>query len=63
MDSAKILSRYEAAEYLRISVRTLDRRQQEGRIQYISDRKHARVQYLQRDLDAYIQRCRKKGGR
>jgi len=49
-----LLSRAEAAEYLRISVRTLDRRAHEGKIRFVSDRRGARVHYRQEDLDKYI---------
>lgn len=49
-----LLSRSDAATYLGISVRTLDRLAHAGKIPYVSDRPGARVRYLQRDLDNYI---------
>ena len=50
-------TRSEAAEYLRISVRTLDRRRKEGRIPCVSDHRNAKVLYREKDLDHYIKSC------
>ena len=52
-----LMSKKEAAEYLKISERTLDRRRERGRISCISDHKGARVHYRQDDLDKYIKAC------
>lgn len=52
----KLLDRTEAAEYLGISTRTLDRRTKEGKIAYISDRPGARVHYQATELEKYIKR-------
>ena len=52
------LTRKEAAEYLRISVRTLDKLAQKGEIPYskLGNGVRARVLYQQRTLDAYLER-------
>lgn len=55
-----LMSRIEAAQYLRISVRTLDRRTREGKIPYVSDHHGARVHYRITDLDAYIKKSTRK---
>lgn len=52
----EILSRTEAAQYLRISTRSLDRRD----IPRISDRPGARVFYQKSDLDAYLKQTRRR---
>jgi len=54
------LTRKEAAEYLRISVRTLDKLAQDGEIPYSKLGKgvRGRVLYRQKDLDAYIERTK-----
>jgi excisionase family DNA binding protein len=54
------LTRKEAAEYLRISVRTLDKLAKEGEIPYskLGDGIRARVVYQHKDLDAYVERTR-----
>lgn len=60
-----LLNRAQAAEYLGISVRSLDRRAHEGRIPYISDRPGARVLYSTDALDRYIRQATRgsqKGG-
>lgn len=49
-----LLSRMEAAAYLRISPRTLARRTAEGRIRYISACPGGRVHYRKIDLEKYI---------
>lgn len=56
-------TRSEAAEYLRISVRTLDRRHKDGRIPCVSDHRYARVLYRKKDLDNYIKGCCHKAER
>ena len=55
-----ILTRKEAAVYLRISVRTLDELAQDGEIPYSKLGKglRSRVVYQRRDLDAYVERSR-----
>lgn len=55
-----ILTRKEAAAYLRISVRTLDKLAQDGEIPYSKLGKglRSRVVYQRRDLDAYVERSR-----
>jgi excisionase family DNA binding protein len=57
----RLLSRPEAAQYLGISVRTLDRRTSEGKIRYVSDRRGARVTYREKDLEDYVNKhiCRR----
>lgn len=57
-----LMSKKEAAEYLKISQRTLDRRREGGRIPCISDHKGARVHYRQDDLDKYIKVCTRRVG-
>lgn len=57
MSMSDLKTRSEAAEYLRISVRTLDRRHQEGRIPCVSDQRFGRVLYRKKDLDSYIKAC------
>ena len=59
MITARLLSRDEAAQYLGISVRTLDRLRATGHLRYIAECKHARVRFTQNDLDKYIRKCRK----
>lgn len=51
-----LLDRVAAANYLGISIRTLDRRTKEGKIAYISDRPGARVHYQPAELEKYIKR-------
>lgn len=55
-----LLSRSKAAEYLGISVRTLDRRTKARQISFVRPRRGGKVQYLQRDLDHYIEKNRVK---
>jgi excisionase family DNA binding protein len=52
------LTRKEAAEYLRISVRTLDKLAQDGDIPYskLGNGSRARVVYQRKNLDAYLGR-------
>lgn len=50
----QLLSRQEAAEYLGISTKTLDRRTAEGKIRYISACRGGRVQYRVEHLDKFI---------
>lgn len=57
MSMSDLKTRSEAAEYLRISVRTLDRRHKEGRIPCVSGQRYGRVLYRQKDLDSYIKAC------
>lgn len=57
MSMSDLKTRSEAAEYLRISVRTLDRRHKDGRIPCVSDQRYGRVLYRQKDLDSYIKAC------
>ena len=52
----KLLTRDEAAEYLGISLRTLDRLRAEGKTSFV--RLGGKIAYLREDLDAYIDRCR-----
>jgi len=56
--SEQLFTRTEAAEVLRISVRTLDRRTREGKIHYLSDGRGARVYYRLTDLEAYLDSIR-----
>lgn len=58
-----LLNRAQAAEYLGISVRSLDRRAHEGRIPYISDRPGARVLYSRDALDRYIKKATRAHGK
>ena len=51
-----LLNKHDAAAYLGISVRTLDRRIAAGRLPYVSDRPGARVHFRQSDLDQYIKK-------
>lgn len=51
-----LMDRAMAANYLGISIRTLDRRTREGKIAYVSDRPGARVHYQSSELDKYIKR-------
>lgn len=51
---SQLLTREEAADYLRISVRTLDDMEEAGEIQAVRIR--GRVLYHRETLDAYIQR-------
>lgn len=55
-----LLSRSKAAEYLGISVRTLDRRTKARQIPVVRPRPGGKVQYLRRDLDRFIERHRVK---
>lgn len=54
METTTLLTRPEAAEYLRVSVRTLDRRIRNGQIPCMSDHRGARVFFRQCDLEKYI---------
>jgi len=60
MNGAGILTRREAAQYMRLSVRTLDKLGQRGDIPYskLGNGIRSRVVYQRRDLDAYIERMR-----
>ena len=53
-------TRKEAADYLRISVRTLDSLAQKGEIPYskLGNGIRARVVYQRKDLDAFLERMR-----
>lgn len=63
MDIARgLLSRHDAAQYLGISLRTLDRRTKDGHIAYISSCRGGRVQYQMRELDKYIKKNTHIGG-
>ena len=55
-----LLSRSKAAEYLGISVRTLDRRTKARQIPVVRPRPGGKVQYLRRDLDRFIEKNRVK---
>jgi excisionase family DNA binding protein len=54
------LTRREAAEYLRISVRTLDKLAKERKVSCskLGDGLRARVVYQRRELDAYLERMK-----
>jgi len=54
------LTRKEAADYLRISVRTLDSLARKGEIPYskLGNGIRARVVYQRKDLDAYLERVK-----
>lgn len=59
MVEKKLLSRAEAAEYLNISTRTLDRLLADAQIAYVKlGSRGGRITFLQKDLDAYIDRQR-----
>lgn len=60
MHSSSNLTRKEAAEFLRISVRTLDKLAQDGEIPYskLGNDSRARVVYQRKDLQGYIERTR-----
>jgi len=53
-----LMTRKEAAEYLRISVRTLDKLGHDGEIPYskLGNGSRARVVYQRKNLDAYLER-------
>ena len=53
-----LLTRKEAAEYLRISVRTLDKLGHDGEIPYskLGNGSRARVVYQRKNIDAYLHR-------
>ena len=55
-----VLSRQQAADYLTLSVRTLDELAHEGEIPYskLGNGIRSRVVYQRKDLDAYIERKR-----
>lgn len=55
-----LYSRNQAAEYLGISVRTLDRLAERREIAYIQPEKGYRVQYTAKALDDYLTRNTKK---
>ena len=61
MQESKLLSREDAAAYLGISVRTLDRLRAEGKMSFV--RLGGRVSYLPSDLDAYVERNRVEAAR
>ena len=50
----ELLSRQECAEYLRISVRTLDRRIKEGKIRCVQHCPGGRILIRQKDVDKYL---------
>lgn len=50
MNTTTIYTRAEAAQFLRISTRTLDRYQQEGLVKKHQAKQNGRVTYLERDL-------------
>ena len=54
------LTRKDAAEYLRISVRTLDKLAQSGEILFskLGNGIRARVVYQRKELDAYLERTK-----
>ena len=56
MLSSQLLSRQEGAQYLRISMRTLDRLVRQGRIGYISAGHGCRVLFRERDLVEYLKK-------
>lgn len=58
-----LMSRAEAAQYLGISTRTLDRRAAQGKIRYISSCRGGRIQYRDSDLERYIKENTHKGRR
>jgi excisionase family DNA binding protein len=47
----KVMTEKEAAEYLRLSTKTLQRRRRAGQISYIRD---GGIRYIREDLDAYL---------
>ena len=53
----QLLNKKQAAEYLGVSTRTLDRRVTDGRLSYVSDHPGTRVFFRQVDLDKYIKAC------
>ncbi|MBQ2782584.1 MAG: helix-turn-helix domain-containing protein [Oscillospiraceae bacterium] len=55
-----LMTRSQAAEYLAISIRTLDRRTKAHQIPVIRPRRGGKVQYLRRDLDKYIEKFRQR---
>ena len=53
MESApEVLTEAEAAEFLRISTKTLQRRRRDGQIAFVRD---GSIRYLRADLEAYLQ--------
>lgn len=54
--SSRLLTRVEAASYLRISIRTLDSLKSVGDIVFV--RIGGRVAFDKRDLDEYIEQCK-----
>jgi excisionase family DNA binding protein len=46
-----VMTEKEAAEYLRLSTKTLQRRRRAGQISYIRD---GGIRYIREDLDAYL---------
>ena len=59
MPDKKLFSREEAAEYLGVSTRTLDRIRADGRIAYVKlGGSGGRIAYLRDDIDAFIARQR-----
>ena len=59
----QLMSRAEAAQYLGISTRTLDRRVAEGKIRYISSCRGGKIHYRDSDLERYIKENTHKGRR
>lgn len=52
MDMNKVMTEPEAAKYLRLSVKTLQRRRRDKQISFIRD---GGIRYLRSDLDAYLE--------
>jgi len=54
------LTRHEAAEHLRVSVRSIDQKASDGKIPYykLGNRATSRVVFKLRDLKKYIEKCR-----
>ena len=51
----EVMTEPEAAEYLRMSPKTLKRRRSDGQIAFIRD---GRIRYLRQDLDDYLEGLR-----
>ena len=58
-----LMSRIEAAKFLGVSTRTLDRRAAEGKIRYISSCRGGRIHYRDSDLERYIKENTHEGRR
>lgn len=49
-----VFTRYEAADYLRISIRTLDKMLKDGRIKHFKINKRGDKKVLKKDLIAFV---------